>query len=84
MREQVVGTEKSVCDVPTRATKGAEANRNDLPPHMRSNKEILNAAAARLGQAYRETSDKLQRDNLEATASVVNCVGGSNGRMLPL
>jgi len=40
---------------------------------------ILNAAAARLGQAYRETSDVLQRDNLEATASIVNSVGGGNG-----
>lgn len=40
---------------------------------------ILNAAAARLGQAYRETSDILQRDNLESSASVVNCVNGSNG-----
>lgn len=40
---------------------------------------ILNAAAARLGQAYKETSDKLQRDNLEATASIINCVGGGNG-----
>jgi N4-gp56 family major capsid protein len=40
---------------------------------------ILNAAAARLGQAYKETSDILQRDNLESSASVVNCVGGSNG-----
>lgn len=39
----------------------------------------LNAAAARLGQAYKETSDILQRDNLESTASVVNCVGGGNG-----
>jgi N4-gp56 family major capsid protein len=45
----------------------------------RSNRWILNAAAARLGQAYKETSDKLQRSNLESTASVVNCVGGSNG-----
>ena len=40
---------------------------------------ILNAAAARLGQAYKETSDILQRDNLESTASIVNSVGGSNG-----
>lgn len=40
---------------------------------------ILNASAARLGQAYKETSDKLQRDNLESTASVVNSVGGNNG-----
>lgn len=40
---------------------------------------VLNSAAARLGQALRETQDILQRDNLEATASVVNCVGGGNG-----
>lgn len=40
---------------------------------------ILNAAAARLGQAYKETSDVLQRDNLESSASVINSVGGSNG-----
>jgi N4-gp56 family major capsid protein len=40
---------------------------------------VLNSAAARLGQALRETQDVLQRDNLEATASVVNCVGGDNG-----
>lgn len=40
---------------------------------------VLNSAASRLGQAMRETQDVLQRDNLEATASVINCVGGSNG-----
>jgi N4-gp56 family major capsid protein len=40
---------------------------------------ILNSAAARLGQAGRETQDVLMRDNLESTASVINCVGGSNG-----
>ena len=40
---------------------------------------VLNSAAARLGQAMRETQDILQRDNLEATASIINCVGGSNG-----
>ena len=40
---------------------------------------VLNSASARLGQALRETQDVLQRDNLEATASVVNCVGGVNG-----
>lgn len=40
---------------------------------------VLNSAAARLGQALYETRDVLQRDNLEATASVVNCVGGDNG-----
>lgn len=40
---------------------------------------VLNSAAARLGQALRETQDIVQRDNLESTASVVNCVGGGNG-----
>jgi N4-gp56 family major capsid protein len=40
---------------------------------------VLNSAAARLGQAARETQDVLQRDNLESTMSVVNCVGGVNG-----
>lgn len=39
---------------------------------------VLNSAAARLGQALRETQDVLQRDNLEASASVVNCVAGDN------
>lgn len=40
---------------------------------------VLNSAAARLGQAGRETGDALVRDELEATASVINCVGGNNG-----
>lgn len=40
---------------------------------------VLNSAAARLGQAMRETQDVLQRDNLEATASIINCIGGTNG-----
>ncbi len=40
---------------------------------------ILNSAAARLGQAMRETQDILQRDNLESSASIVNAVGGANG-----
>jgi len=40
---------------------------------------VLNSAAARLGQALRETQDVLVRDQLESSASVVNCVGGSNG-----
>ncbi len=40
---------------------------------------VLNSAAARLGQALRETQDVLVRDALEATASVINCVGGTNG-----
>lgn len=40
---------------------------------------VLNSAAARLGQALRETQDALQRDNLESSASIINCVGGDNG-----
>ncbi len=40
---------------------------------------VLNSAAARLGQALRETQDVLVRDALESTASVINCVGGVNG-----
>ena len=32
-----------------------------------------------MGQALRETQDILQRDNLESTASIINCVGGGNG-----
>jgi len=40
---------------------------------------VLNSAAARLGQALRETQDALVRDQLESTASVINCVGGLNG-----
>src|SRR5271170_4914384 len=40
---------------------------------------ILNSAAARLGQSLRETQDALQRDNLESSASIINCVGGTNG-----
>jgi len=40
---------------------------------------VLNSAAARLGQAARETQDILQRDSLESTAAIVNSVNGSNG-----
>lgn len=40
---------------------------------------VLNSAAARLGQSLRETQDVLVRDQLESSASVINCVGGSNG-----
>lgn len=39
---------------------------------------VLNYTAARLGQSLRETEDQLIRDMLEATASLVNCVGGTN------
>lgn len=40
---------------------------------------VLNSAAARLGQALRETQDVLVRDQLESSASIINCVGGQNG-----
>jgi N4-gp56 family major capsid protein len=40
---------------------------------------VLNSAAARLGQALRETQDVVMRDNLESSASLINCVGGTNG-----
>lgn len=40
---------------------------------------VLNSAAARLGQAMRETQDVLVRDALESSASIINSVGGSNG-----
>jgi N4-gp56 family major capsid protein len=43
---------------------------------------ILNEASARLGQSLRETEDQLIRDMLEATASVINCVGGTNARIV--
>ena len=44
-----------------------------------SNRMVLNAAAARLGQSLRETEDQLIRDMLAASASIINCVGGANG-----
>jgi N4-gp56 family major capsid protein len=44
-----------------------------------SNSLVLNEASARLGQSLRETEDQLIRDMLEATASIINCVGGTNG-----
>ena len=47
--------------------------------HKSNRKLVLNSAAARLGQSLRETQDALQRDNLESSASIINCVGGSNG-----
>ena len=57
--------------------------RRTSPPrnlgHKSNRLPVLNSAAARLGQAMRETQDVLQRDNLESSASLVNCVGGSNG-----
>lgn len=43
---------------------------------------VLNAAAERLGVSLRQTEDELTRDMLLATASQINCVGGSNGRVI--
>ena len=43
---------------------------------------VLNSAAARLGQAMRETQDALMRDALEASASIINSIGGG-GADLP-
>jgi N4-gp56 family major capsid protein len=47
--------------------------------HKSNRLPVLNSAAARLGQAMRETQDVLVRDSLESSASIINCVGGGNG-----
>lgn len=67
-------------DIERDLRRGNPANVKQFYIGHKSNRlPVLNSAAARLGQARNETSDVLQRDNLEATASVVNCVGGTNG-----
>lgn len=45
----------------------------------KSNRMVLNEAAARLGVSLRQTEDQLTRDMLQATAAMLNCVGGVNG-----
>jgi N4-gp56 family major capsid protein len=40
---------------------------------------VLNEATERLGVSLRQTEDELTRDMLAATASVINCTGGTNG-----
>ena len=40
---------------------------------------VLNEAAQRLGVSLRQTEDQLMRDMLAATATFINCVGGTNG-----
>lgn len=40
---------------------------------------VLNEASKRLGVALRQTEDELTRNMLSATASQINCVGGTNG-----
>jgi hypothetical protein len=51
-----------------------------ITSHKSNRLPVLNSASARLGQSLRETQDALQRDNLESSASIINCVGGTNGR----
>ena len=41
---------------------------------------VLNEATKRLGVSLRQTEDELTRNMLAATASFLNCVGGTNGR----
>tara|TARA_R110000868_G_scaffold397362_3_gene670021 strand:+ start:34 stop:393 length:360 start_codon:yes stop_codon:yes gene_type:complete len=41
---------------------------------------VLNEATKRLGVSLRQTEDELTRNMLAATASFINCVGGTNGR----
>ena len=43
---------------------------------------VLNEAAQRLGVSLRQTEDQLMRDMLAATATFINCVGGTNGRIV--
>lgn len=40
---------------------------------------VLNECAARLGVSLRQTEDQLTRDMLAATASQIDCTGGTNG-----
>jgi N4-gp56 family major capsid protein len=40
---------------------------------------VLNETASLLAQSLRETEDKLTRDMLNATATVINCTGGGGG-----
>lgn len=48
----------------------------------KSNRMVLNEAAARLGVSLRQTEDELTRNMLAATAGFINCVGGVNGRFI--
>jgi N4-gp56 family major capsid protein len=60
--------------------RGFPANVKSFYVSHKSNRlPVLNSAAARLGQAMRETQDSLVRDSLESSASIINSVGGSNG-----
>jgi N4-gp56 family major capsid protein len=46
---------------------------------LQSQDPALNAAAQRLGVSLRQTEDELIRNMLQATASFINCVNGTNG-----
>ena len=46
---------------------------------LQSQDPVLNEAAKRLGVSLRQTEDELTRNMLAATASFINCVGGTNG-----
>lgn len=46
---------------------------------LQSQDPVLNEAAKRLGVSLRQTEDELTRNMLAATASFLNCVGGTNG-----
>lgn len=73
-----------VCDsLNSTYKKRLRGNVEELPRlynigHKSNRLPVLNSAAARLGQAMRETQDVVMRDTLESSASVVNSVGGVN------
>lgn len=46
---------------------------------LQSQDAVLNEATKRLGISLRQTEDELTRNMLAATASFINCVGGTNG-----
>lgn len=76
---------KDICDSLNSTNKKRWRGESEevFPPrnlgHKSNRLPVLNSAAARLGQSLRETQDALQRDNLESSASIINCVGGTNG-----
>lgn len=61
-----------------------------LPPTIRkfqivghiSNRMALNEAAQRLGVSLRQTEDQLMSSMLASTSAFINCVGGSNGKIV--
>ncbi len=46
---------------------------------LQNQDKTLNEAVKRLGVSMRQTEDELIRNHLQSTASVINCVNGSNG-----